>query len=110
VTTPQGIAFAERTGSDRRLERTSKSFSPQDGFFFRIPAGKSESPAFSTGEGVTIQPIPGSLRPMVSLGLGELAGLEHPYILGERMFPAALLQSFYLRNDLVQDVLIGNNA
>jgi hypothetical protein len=47
---------------------------------------------------------------MVGLRLGELAGLEHSYIFVEPVFPTALLQSFYLRNDLIQDMLIVNNA
>jgi hypothetical protein len=47
---------------------------------------------------------------MVGLRLGELAGLEHPYILVEPMTPTGLLQSFYLRNDLIQDTLIVDNA
>jgi hypothetical protein len=51
-----------------------------------------------------------SRTPMVGLGLGELGGFENPDILVEPVFPTALLQSFYLRNDLVQDMLIVDNA
>jgi hypothetical protein len=47
---------------------------------------------------------------MVGLRLGELAGLEHPYILVEPVFSTALLQSFYLWNNLIQDIPIVDNA
>ena len=47
---------------------------------------------------------------MVGLRLWKLAGLEHPYILVETMFLTALLQSFYLWNDLIQDILIVDNT
>ena len=50
------------------------------------------------------------LTPMVGLGLGELEGLESPDILVEPMLPTAPLQFFYLRNDLVQNILIDDHA
>jgi len=50
------------------------------------------------------------LTPVVGLGLGKLEGLEPPNILVEPVFPATLLQFFYLRNDLVQNILIFNDA
>lgn len=50
------------------------------------------------------------LTPMVGLGLGKLEGLEPSDILVEPMFPIAPLQFFYLRNDLVQNILIDDHA
>ena len=47
---------------------------------------------------------------MVRLRLRELAGLEHPDILIERILPASPFQFFYLGDNLVQDILIGHDA
>ncbi len=55
-------------------------------------------------------PIPVSLAPMVGLGLGKLDGLEPSDILVEPMFLTDPLQFFYLRNDLVQNIPVSDNA
>ena len=47
---------------------------------------------------------------MVGLGLGELVGLEHPYILVEPLFSAVPPQFFYLRHHLIQNLLVVDNA
>jgi hypothetical protein len=47
---------------------------------------------------------------MVGLRLGELAGLEHPYILVEPVSPALFFQFLDLRDHLIQNILIGDNA
>jgi hypothetical protein len=47
---------------------------------------------------------------MVGLGLGELVGFEHPYVLIKPVFSLASLQFFYLGDHLIQNILIVDDA
>ena len=96
--------------------RISKSLpSPRKAGLNAGRRNKSEIQMFKSskpnGLGISdLEHLPVSLTPIVGLRLGELAGLEHPYIHVEPVFSTALLQSFYLWNDLIQDIPIVDNA